>query len=149
MLNELNKDVKKIIIDYSLERFGISKKHLDGYNWYIGSKNRIYIGPEEVERIRPESIGLCIFRIDKTPKPTTNFIQLFGHLIIKNAISIDAKEVVEFCSGKDLCLKKADRIDPGFVAVKNRERSIGCGHWNGKLLRNQMPKSNFCKINFL
>ena len=69
--------------------------------------------------------------------------------LIKNAISINAKEVVEFCSGKDLCLKKADRIDPGFVAVKNRERSIGCGHWNGKLLRNQMPKSRFCKINFL
>ncbi len=149
MLSELNKETRKIILDYCLERFGIPKKHLHDYNWYIGSKNRIYIGPEKVERIRPESIGLCIFRIHKTPKPTTNFIQLFGHLIRKNAISISAKEVVNFCSGKDLRLKKADSIDPGFVAVKNRERSIGCGHWNGKLLRNQMPKSRFCKINFL
>ena len=149
MLNELNKDVRKIILDYCLERFGISKKYLDDYKWYIGSKNRIYIGPEELERIRPESIGLCIFRIDKTPKPTTNFIQLFGHLITKNSISIGTKEVMEFCSGKDLTPKKADKIDPGFVAVKNRERSIGCGHWNGILLRNQIPKSRFCKINFL
>ena len=143
MLNELNKDVKKIIIDYSLERFGISKKHLDGYNWYIGSKNRIYIGPEELKRIRPESIGLCIFRIHKTPKPTTNFIQLFGHLITKNVISIDAKEVVEFCSGKDLRPNEATEAVPGFVAVKNNDRSIGCGHWNGNLLKNQIPKSKF------
>ena len=149
MLNELNKDVRKIILDYCLERFGIFKKHLDGYNWYIGSKNRIYIGPEEVERIRPESIGLCIFRIDKTPKPTTNFIQLFGHLITKNVISIDTHEVIDFCGGKDLMPKNADDVEVGFVAVKNRERNIGCGHWNGKLLKNQIPKSRFCKINFL
>ena len=149
MLNKLSKDTRKIILDYCLERFGISKKYLDDYKWYIGSKNRIYIGPEELERIRPESIGLCIFRIDKTPKPTTNFIQLFGHLITKNVISIDTHEVIDFCGGKDLMPKNADDVELGFVAVKNRERSIGCGHWNGKLLRNQMPKSRFCKINFL
>ena len=69
MLKKLSEDKRNIILDYCLERFGISKKYLEDYNWYIGSKNRIYIGPEELERIRPESIGLCIFRIDKTPKP--------------------------------------------------------------------------------
>ena len=149
MLKKLSEDKRNIILDYCLWRFGISGKNLDDYNWYIGSKNRIYIGPEELKRIRPESIGLCIFRIDKTPKPTTNFIQLFGHLMTKNIISIDVNEVIEFCSGKDLRPNKVTEAVIGFVAVKNNDRSIGCGHWNGNLLKNQIPKSKFCKINFL
>jgi hypothetical protein len=149
MLSELNKERRKIVMEYCLERFGISNGNLENYIWYIGSKNRIYIGPNELKRIRPESIGLCIFRIDKTPKPTTNFIQLFGHLITKNAIEINENEVVDFCSGKDLKPKGIKDIEPGFVAVRNKYRNIGCGHWNGNLLKNQIPKSRFCKINFL
>jgi len=26
---------------------------------------------------------------------------------------------------------------------------LGCAHWNGVILRNQVPKSRFCKINFI
>ena len=62
MLGQLNTDKKEIILNYCEERFGINRTIFDNYNWYIGSKNRIYIGPEEIERIKPESIGLCIFR---------------------------------------------------------------------------------------
>ena len=149
MLTKLNKEGIELVMEYCLERFGISHGNLDDYIWYIGSKNRIYIGPSELERIRPESIGLCIFRIDKSPKPTTNFIQLFGHLITKNVIEINGKEVIDFCSGKDLKPKLVKGATSGFVAVKNGYRSIGCGHWNYTLLKNQMPKSKFCKINFL
>ena len=149
MLTKLNKERIELVMEYCLERFGISHGHLDDYSWYIGSKNRIYIGPSELERIRPESIGLCIFRIDKSPKPTTNFIQLFGHLITKNVIEINENEVIDFCRGKDLKPNGIRNVLPGFVAVKNGSRSIGCGHWNGNLLKNQIPKSKFCKINFL
>ena len=84
MLTLLDTTQKNIILEYCYERFSINDNEFAYYKWYLGSKNRIYIGPGEIERINPESIGLCIFRLDKTPKPTTNFIQLFGKKIKKN-----------------------------------------------------------------
>ena len=91
MLTSLNLEKKTEILDYCKERFDISKKIFDDYNWYLGSKNRIYIGPNEIDRINPESIGICVFRLNKTPKPTTNFLQLFGNQIYKNVIALNKK----------------------------------------------------------
>ena len=147
MLGPLSTNKKETIINYCEERFGISSTIFNNYNWYIGSKNRIYIGPEEIKRIRPESIGLCIFRLDKTPKPTTNFIQLFGKRITKNFIILNKKDTLDFCNGSDLEIETD--IEPGFVSIKYENISLGCGHWNGMMLKNQIPKSKFCKINFL
>ena len=147
MLGPLNTDKKETILNYCEERFGINRTIFDNYNWYIGSKNRIYIGPEKIERIKPESIGLCIFRLDKTPKPTTNFIQLFGKRITKNYISLNKKNTLDFCKGFDLEIET--EIEPGFVSIKYENINLGCGHWNGTILKNQIPKSKFCKINFL
>ena len=147
MLTTLDSNKRADILEYCYERFGIMEHIFDNYNWYIGSKNRIYIGPEEIERLIPESIGLCIFRLDRTPKPTTNFIQLFGKEITKNIINLDRGQTLDFCSGSDL--KITDSVEPGFVSIKYKNISLGCGHWNGEMLKNQIPKSRFCKINFL
>lgn len=147
MLKSLEQDKIELIIEYCKERFGIKNKILSIYNWYVGSKNRIYITTtKEIDRIKPESIGLCIFRLDKTPKPTTNFIQLFGKRITKNFITLDKKKTLDFCKGSDL--KIETQLKPGFVSIKYQNISLGCGHWNGTILKNQMPKSKFCKINF-
>ena len=147
MLGPLNTEKKETILNYCEERFGINRTIFDNYNWYMGSKNRIYIGPEEIERINPESIGLCIFRLDKTAKPTTNFIQLFSKEITKNMINLEKKDAKDFCNGLDLNI--SPETDIGFVCVKYEGMGLGCAHWNGVLLRNQVPKSRFCKINFI
>ena len=147
MLTALDSNKRADILEYCYERFGIMETVFENYNWYIGSKNRIYIGPEEIERLVPESIGLCIFRLDKTPKPTTNFIQLFGKEITKNIISLDRNQTLAFCGGSDLEI--INNVEPGFVSINYKNISLGCGHWNGEILKNQIPKSRFCKINFL
>ena len=147
MLALLDTTKKNIILEYCYERFSINDNEFAYYKWYLGSKNRIYIGPGEIERINPESIGLCIFRLDKTPKPTTNFIQLFGKKIKKNIIELNKKNTEEFCNGRNLEIKTNN--EPGFVSVSYEKIALGCGHWKGKILKNQIPKSNFCKINFL
>ena len=147
MLRTLETDRINLILEYCTERFGINNKMFKNYNWYIGSKNRVYIGPEELERIKPESIGISVFRLNKTPKPTTNFLQLFGRHVTKNIVELSSKETIEYCAGKNL--NPTLNTKPGFVIVKHRDRILGCGHWNGTLLKNQIPKSRFCKINFL
>ena len=147
MLKRIKENKKDEIISYCFERFGLAKENLKSYCWYEGSKNRVFIGPKEIERINPESIGLCIFRLDKTPKPTTNFIQLFGKKIVKNYIILNETETLEICKGNDLT-KEID-VEPGFVALKYNNISLGCAHWNGEIIKNQIPKSKFCNINFL
>jgi NOL1/NOP2/fmu family ribosome biogenesis protein len=102
-----------------------------------------------LERIIPESKGICIFRLDKSPKPTTNFLQLFGRYITRNYVELDNENTKRYCRGEDLILENNKAIIPGFLLMTNKNRFLGCGHWNGKILKNQLPKSKFCKINFL
>ena len=147
MVRTLETNRINLILEYCMERFGINNKTFVNYNWYIGSKNRVYIGPEELERIKPESIGISVFRLNKTPKPTTNFLQLFGRHVTKNIIELSSKETIEYCAGENLSPNL--NMETGFVIVKHRDRILGCGHWNGSMLKNQIPKSRFCKINFL
>ena len=150
MLKVLEKEKKQIILDYCIERFGIDSKIWKEYGWYSGSKNKIYLANTlDLERIIPESKGICIFRLDKSPKPTTNFLQLFGKYITKNYVEINNDNTIKYCRGEDLILENITSIIPGFVLINNNKRFLGCGHWNGKLLKNQLPKSKFCKINFL
>mgnify|MGYP001436350982 FL=1 len=150
MLKVLEKEKKQIILDYCIERFGIDSEIWKEYCWYSGSKNKIYLANTlDLERIIPESKGICIFRLDKSPKPTTNFLQLFGKYITKNYVEINNDNTIKYCRGEDLILENSTSIIPGFVLINNNKRFLGCGHWNGKLLKNQLPKSKFCKINFL
>ena len=148
MLKSLEPDKIKRIKDYCLERFRLKNHVWKSYKWHIGSKNRIYLSnTKDIERINPESIGICIFRLDKTPKPTTNFLQLFGNQIYKNVIVLNKKQTTDYCNG--LNLEPETNVEPGFVIVKYKKITLGCGHWNENLLKNQIPKSRFCKINYL
>ena len=68
MLVLLKKEKKEMLIEYCVERFGISKVIFENYQLYEGSKNKIYLIRELLElKFIPESSGLCIFRFDKTP----------------------------------------------------------------------------------
>ena len=150
MLKPLVKEKKELIQEYCVKRFGMDSDLWNNYEWYAGSKNKIYLANAlDIERIIPESKGICIFRLDKSPKPTTNFLQLFGKYISKNYIEINNKNTIKYCKGDDLILESNKAIVPGFVLITNNKRFLGCGHWNGKLLKNQLPKSKFCNINFL
>lgn len=150
MLKKLDEVKKNVLLEYCLERFGIKPNIWEGYIWYSGSKNKIYLANTlELERIIPESKGLCIFRLDKSPKPTTNFLQLFGRHITRNYVELDNENTTKYCRGEDLILENNKSIIPGFLLMTNKNRFLGCGHWNGKILKNQLPKSKFCKINFL
>ena len=150
MLVLLKKEKKEKLIEYCTERFGISEKIFEKYQLYEGSKNKIYLIKELLElRFTPESSGLCIFRFDKTPKPTTNFLQLFSAAISKNILDIDEKNLINYCKGKDLRVhSSSNKIEPRFIAVRYNNIIVGWAHWNKITVRNQLPKSRRCKINY-
>jgi len=150
MLSLLDNAKTALLIEYCIERFGMSEKIFEEYQLYEGSKNKIYLIKKIPKiRIKPESAGLCIFRLDKTPKPTTNFLQLFGNTITKNIFELKGNELIDFCSGNDLNINTKElSIEPGFIAVKYKRTIVGCAHYNMKILKNQLPKSRHCKINY-
>ena len=150
MLVLLKKEKKEMLIEYCEERFGISKVIFENYQLYEGSKNKIYLIKELLElRFIPESSGLCIFRFDKTPKPTTNFLQLFSADISKNVLDISEKDLINYCKGNDLQLHSgSNKIELGFIAIRFNNNIVGCAHWNKITVRNQLPKSRRCKINY-
>ena len=150
MLVLLKKEKKEMLIEYCEERFGISKVIFENYQLYEGSKNKIYLIKELLElRFIPESSGLCIFRFDKTPKPTTNFLQLFSADISKNILDIGKKDLINYCKGNDLQVhSSSNKIEPGFIAIRYNNSIVGCAHWNKITVRNQLPKSRRFKINY-
>ena len=150
MLIKLTYNKKRLIKKYCEERFGMPPNLLQNFKLYEGTKNKIYLIQKITEiRINPESAGLCIFRLDKTPKPTTNFLQLFGNTITKNIFQLKENELIDFCSGNDLNINtKKQSLEPGFIAVKYKKKIVGCAHYNMKILKNQLPKSRHCKINY-
>jgi hypothetical protein len=87
MLRMLDSERISLIQEYCLERFGINHEKLENYRWYIGSKNRIYIGPEELKRIKPESIGLCVFRLDKRQNRQPTFYNYLEGTLQKTLLS--------------------------------------------------------------
>ena len=150
MLKLLNSNKTKLLLEYCVERFDMSDKIFKSYNLYEGSKNKIYL-VQKLPNLRfiPESSGLCIFRFDKTPKPTTNFLQLFGSNIKRNILDINKYNLIEYCKGNDLerdIVK--NNLEPGFIAIRYKKSIIGCAHWNKKIIKNQLPKSRRCQINY-
>ena len=151
MLKLLDTDKTILLTQYCVERFGMQNEIFDKYKLYEGSKNKIYLVKKLIDiRFTPESSGLCIFRFDKTPKPTTNFLQLFGLKVMKNVLDIDKDDLLEYCKGNDLEMAdyRMGNMDPGFIAIRYNETIIGCAHWNKEIIKNQLPKSRRCKINY-
>ena len=150
MLKSLNTDKSLLLTEYCVERFGMHNEIFKKYALYEGSKNKIYLVNKLASlKFIPESSGLCIFRFDKTPKPTTNFLQLFGLKIKKNVLDVDKINLAEYCKGNDLKINvKTINVEPGFIAIRHNGTIIGCAHWNKNIVKNQLPKSRRCKINY-
>ena len=150
MLKSLNKNKMKVLLEYCVERFDMSNNIFKGYELYEGSKNKIYLVQKMANlRFIPESSALCIFRFDKTPKPTTNFLQLFGSNIKRNILDLNKFELREYCKGNDLESEiVTNNLEPGFIAIRYKKTIIGCAHWNQRIVKNQLPKSRRCRINY-
>jgi hypothetical protein len=135
------------VLEYFAERFGIEKAAFDGYGLYMGSRGRVYLGPEKLTE-KPSIIapGMLVARIAGAIKPSTNFIQMFGHLAVKNVISLSREQAARFAKGDDLeCEEGSD----GYVILSYAGQPLGCGMLKGKNLKNLLPKSRRQELKYL
>ncbi|RME79128.1 MAG: hypothetical protein D6769_03295 [Methanobacteriota archaeon] len=117
---------------YLLERFGISLPYF--LELEEGSKKVIaYSGKKEGEKY-----GLIAAKkSDIGYKPTSNFLQLYGGLAIRNVISLTKKEALAYARGEDIRIGGNKR---GFVVVMQGSSCLGCGLVKDGQLINQIPK---------
>jgi len=76
----------------------------------------------------------------KFPKPTTAFIQLFGHPATKNTIDLPRKDALAYLQGNDLETKESP--ETGYVILKFKNAALGIGFFREgeNKIRNMLPK---------
>ncbi len=135
--------------EYFESRFGIEPDCFDKYVFYSGPKGRVLLGTETSIPLKTaDSCGILIARIDRTVKPTTNFLQLYGNHIKENQIALNKMQCMEYCDGKDLelSIREINKATHGFVMVSYNNIPLGCGLLKEQKLFNQLPKQNRIKL---
>ncbi|MEM4296429.1 MAG: hypothetical protein QXP22_02490 [Candidatus Anstonellales archaeon] len=127
-------------------------------NWYLS-----YFGitlPEHIKFLQKnekiiaftfENIGehfgiVALKKIKNGYKPTTNFLQIFGNLAMKNFVLLDKEQAFIYAKGNDIEVRNIKIfIDEynfnKFVAVLHNNACLGCGFLSNEKLINQISKS--------
>jgi len=136
-------DSRQAVSTYLLERFGIPAAILEPYylferkkGWFILRKSE---AAENGVHLKISKIGLRAFRkVGHFIKPTTRFIQIFGHFATKAIFQLDMTQlralVLEGEIPVDLTLEK------GYVILRmENDVILGLGFYINGTIRSQLP----------
>ncbi len=137
------------VLDYFEDRFGIAKENFAAFELYKGPKGKIYLGPKDlIQKPDIASLGLLIARAHGTIKPTSNFLQMFGHKASKNIINLSKMEAAAYAKGDDLKVESVGASD-GYVLLRYSNCSLGCGLLKGNIITNLLPKAKRQELKYL
>lgn len=133
----------KEILNFLKERFGIEDKAFEGFK-FVRSGEDAWIMSEDV----PENlyginrVGLRFARgLSRNPKITTAVIQIFGKYATKNIVHISEEQLSDYLKGRDVEVGEIKGVERGQVIVKFKDDVIGSGLYDGRNLKNQIPKA--------
>lgn len=139
------------LLVYMQERFGLEQHFFDQY-FFERTKRDIWLVPHCVEEgfspnVVIEKRGMRAFNSDKhPPKPTTAFLQRFGHKMNKSRVELDALSFSLFLNGQTNP-GLAVGISNGYVLVTYYQMPIGCGFAREGNLESQFPQNTGRSIN--
>jgi hypothetical protein len=145
-MNKANSKEKKTIFKLFKEKYGLEKEVFKKQSLYIGTKNRVYLGPKNILPIpRTSNNGILILR-DNFLKPTTNFFQIFGNKITESFLEITKEQAIAYMKGDDLEIES--ELD-GYILIKYKDYPLGCGFIRENKIKNQIPKSKRLEIHYI
>jgi len=128
--------------EYLEERFGII---LPKEICFAGEKTLRVMNSELSEFKTPTPKGIRASRMKgKFPKPTTNFIQLFGHLATKNTVELSREEAVDYFQQEDLETKI--KCDTGYIILTYKKAVLGIGFYREGKIENMLPKGRKIRV---
>ena len=87
---------------------------------------------------KAEKEGLIAAKVSNgNYKPTTNFLQLYGNLTLRNVVLLDEEQAERFMRGESIEVGLEGR---GYVAVCFKNACLGCGFLRDGMVENQVPK---------
>jgi hypothetical protein len=137
---------RKILLSYLEERFGISSKLFDDFlffkrkqAWFILRRSPQIIS---VSNYKIEKAGLKSFRkVSTYIKPTTRFIQLFGHSATKNKIAINENQLSNIIEEGEIDAKL--NTEQGYVILSVKGKGVlGLGFYGTGRIKSQLPKKS-------
>jgi Uncharacterized conserved protein len=132
-----------MILDFLKERFGIEEGVFEGFK-FVKLGDDVWIMSEDVpQKLHGiNRVGLRFARgTSRNPKITTAVLQIFGKFATKNIIYIDEEQLKDYIMGKDVEVGEIEGVERGQVIVKFKEDVIGSGLYDGRVIKNQIPKA--------
>lgn len=126
------------------ERFGIDPEFFKQYHLF-SRKNDVWCCTSQAGELKINNVirrGLRIARaFDFTVKPTTNAVQLFGHMATRNRLNLDQVQTENFLAGQTQEVEVPDQVTDGFVIAFFSDFALGIGLLKGNTLKSQVPRS--------
>ncbi|RKX61244.1 MAG: hypothetical protein DRP29_00930 [Thermodesulfobacteriota bacterium] len=121
---------RKEILGYLEERFGIPQNVFENYEILRGVSNFwLFPKTDYLDKLRGldvQTVGLLFLRkVSKYLKPTSVFLQRFGHLATKNIVILSQEEI-SILKEKNKIEIELD-LEPGYVILKDKHWILGCG----------------------
>ena len=122
--------------EYLEERFGITLP--EGIEFEGDKSLRVMnSGLKKFKTTTPKGFPASRMK-GKFPKPSTNFIQLFGHIAAKNKIEVSLEDAEKYFRGAGL--ETSQDAETGYVILTYNGATLGIGFYRNKKIENMLPK---------
>ena len=137
------------------ERFGLDPKLFQDYDFFINTKNKIFILNKTSSKLvesypkRLMNVGILFARKDAVIKPTSNMLQIFGHSARKNIIELNRPRARIYIEGFDIDFREEISAVDGYVILRYGNNTLGCGLLKDFALKNVIPKAKRMRLKYL
>ncbi|NPA80012.1 MAG: hypothetical protein GXO29_03045 [Thermotogae bacterium] len=130
------------VLRYVEERFGIPREIFNGFRFFSRGRD-VWIVSEDVPELKHiNRMGLRFARGGaENPKLTTAVIQIFGRHATRNTVSLDDEQLSRYLRGEDVEVGEVPGVERGQVIVMYGEDALGSGLYDGRRVKNQIPKA--------
>ena len=138
-------DSRQAVSTYLLERFGIPLEILDKYYLFERKKGWFILGKSEQVKngahLKVSKVGLRAFRkVGHFIKPTTRFIQAFGHFASKSVFQMDMPQFEALVLTGEIPVVLT--LEKGYVILTMEDDVVlGLGLYIHGTIRSQLPRS--------
>ncbi|MDZ7695990.1 MAG: hypothetical protein U5R49_03350 [Deltaproteobacteria bacterium] len=142
-------DERTFLLGYLTERFGIPSRVFDHHiffrrkrAWFLMQRSRQLAS---VSHLKISKAGLRSFqKVGAFIKPTTRFIQIFGHHATKGRYQLNHEQLRRLISGNEIEVDLG--LDKGYVILTlGLNRILGLGFFINRCIRSQLPKGELKK----
>lgn len=137
----LSAEESELVFSYLEDRFGMKRELFSNF-YFERTKRDIFMLPKEIQNnfeFEVEKLGLRALNGERhPPKPTSTFIQRFGHYSTKSRVEVDKEQFVKFTNG-GVVEGITSELTNGYVIVTRLGIPIGVGFSRSGNLESQFP----------